>query len=265
MDDKEFVKDASENEPKVHNDEGHVDYNGYSDLEPQFRVESAESASKVKVEDDLAFMDTEAADLIASVSSIDEKKLNNIVDIGDYSRKYDVKPDRLAKANEKMVTMKAISKKTKKTKQNELVAADTVKLHKRTPEQYETIWKAFLKKEAKEFEKYMGYGQADIERIGINEFIDAMDWRHSKDICKYKTDAMHIIKCPSCNNAFGVYEVNVGLCKDCLKKYDMKKFWAQYAAVIENDRAAAMGIIYRFLAIPEFRELYFVEAPRMPL
>ncbi|MEG0728184.1 MAG: hypothetical protein RR420_01040 [Anaerovoracaceae bacterium] len=111
------------------------------------------------------------------------------------------------------------------------------------------IWDAFLATEKDDFLKSMGYGVNEINKIGINKFIKCMGWIDPNQVKSWRTDKIHIMPCPHCNNEFVVYVLDV-LCKHCKKHYDMNK--------IELAKGNTQGFLMAFKAFPDYRYMYQV-------
>lgn len=133
----------------------------------------------------------------------------------DHNPKYNISKEDLEKANELIRNMSL-------EKGDDLVIKDNMLIKK--TKNYDAIWKAFLDQEEEEFKKKMKYGKEDIERIGVNEFIDFLDWRDENDISKWRTDTLHVIPCLNCQDAFAIFE-HLALCKKCEGLYDLSKYW----------------------------------------
>ena len=90
---------------------------------------------------------------------------------------------------------------------------------------YKIIFDEFMK-HIDDFEKYMGYGKTEIDKIGYKKFIEKMGWTDESQVLSWKTDRAHIVPCVECNNDFAIFEMDFGLCDKCKKKYDLTKIQA---------------------------------------
>lgn len=109
------------------------------------------------------------------------------------------------------------------------------------------IWDEFKTRYSNDFEDYMGYGVEEIERIGINKFLTAMDWRSIDDVPKYKTDAIKVIPCCDCGNEFATYQLDYGLCDKCKPKYDLESFENALGAAEKENEGSSYDLIVLFI------------------
>lgn len=121
---------------------------------------------------------------------------------------------------------------------------------------YNILWKEFLKQE-QEFKDYMGYGKEEIEKIGIEEFIDFMGWDTVEDIPKYKTDRIKAIPCCHCGSHITTFQLDMGLCKECKKKYNIKLLNEQIESC--NDFQQEFFIVTSFVYFKDFRSIYLLD------
>ena len=127
------------------------------------------------------------------------------------------------------------------------------------------LWDEFLEKYEPEFKEYLGYGKEEIEKIGIDQFFDAIGWEKSEHLQSFKTDKMHVIPCIDCGSVFAVFEDGYGLCEECQKKYDLNDFSKFYSSVIDSaGEKAANDLISGFFAAPEYRQLFAVKPGNVP-
>jgi len=156
--------------------------------------------------------------------------MNDESDLPDHEEKYDIAEDTLTAANQKLAKLSSRTAEERvmsiieKPVDDSLIRVGNKIIHRRTEEEYETIWNSFLINAGDEFAEYMGYSIEDIERIGKNAFIDAFDWRLPTEVLSFKTDKIHIIPCVHCNNAFSDIEESFGLCESCKPLYDLNYF-----------------------------------------
>lgn len=151
----------------------------------------------------------------------DKKAEINPVD--DHSVKFNITQERLRIANERILDLSKTRKEEKGV--NVEIVGDKI-LHVRTEEDYKTIYVNFIEEEVEDFLEARGYGQLEIERIGIKKFIDANDWRGIEDINKWRTDAACIIPCLHCADEFAPLDMTgrlsvYGVCSKCTPLYDM--------------------------------------------
>lgn len=109
------------------------------------------------------------------------------------------------------------------------------------------IWDEFKTHYSNDFEDYMGYGVEEIERIGIDKFLTAMDWRSIDDVPKYKTDAIKVILCCDCGNEFATYQLDYGLCDKCKPKYDLESFEKALKAAEKENEGSSYDLIVLFI------------------
>lgn len=138
------------------------------------------------------------------------------------------------------------------SKRPETKIVDGELFHKRTTKSYEKIWNAF-RDDLKDFEEKMGYGKEMIEKIGVNKFIDAMDWRSPSDVPKWKTDMMHIYFCVNCEDNFVIYE-ETPICKVCKEQYDFEKI----EKAVESVNGYMVNML--FTMIPDFKVMFLKES-----
>lgn len=133
-----------------------------------------------------------------------------------------------------------------------VVSGDQI-IHRRTAEEYSMLWNKFLLEEEADFIKMFEYGKDAILRIGINKFIDAMDWVKEEDVAKWRTDSFNVVICPECDNDFGIYQ-KMGLCPNCLKKFDQTKIGALMNIVAMHSEILPGIINQSMYLIPELRK-----------
>lgn len=166
--------------------------------------------------------------------------------------------------------VKSISEKEKELVENAnkkislISKAKTIKLdgivtRKRTKKSYSNIWKIFLSIEP-EFKAYMGYGKEEIEAIGINKFIDFMDWSEEEDILKYKSDRVKAIPCIHCGKNMTTFQLDMGLCEHCKPLYYVDKLTKIMAEEDKINPGASFGVITAFIYVKEFRDMYYKNA-----
>jgi predicted metal-dependent phosphoesterase TrpH len=137
-----------------------------------------------------------------------------------------------------------------------IIEKDGMILHNRANSDYDELFHYFLKNEAEDYFREMGYSKEDVIRIGYKNFIDAHDWSTIEDIKKWRTDAVHIIPCVHCKKEFATYELDFGLCKKCTNLYDMQKFAKTCAANEAKDPGISYGMRAAFAFHKSFRECY---------
>lgn len=124
---------------------------------------------------------------------------------------------------------------------------------------YRKLWSYFLDHEAAAFEEERGLSVKDIKRIGIKKFVYANDWKNVEDVGKWKTDAFMVIPCPHCKRDFGVLDYTLGLCKNCLPKYNLRSFYEQMNDICGVDQDKSGRMLTLFLSVPEIRKTYIKE------
>lgn len=139
------------------------------------------------------------------------------------------------------------------------VKLDGIVTRKRTKKSYSNIWKIFLSIEP-EFKAYMGYGKEEIEVIGINKFIDFMDWSEEEDILKYKSDRVKAIPCIHCGKHMTTFQLDLGLCEHCKPLYYTDKLTKIMAEEDKVNPGASFGVITAFIYVKEFRDMYYKQA-----
>lgn len=120
---------------------------------------------------------------------------------------------------------------------------------------YNILWKNFLK-QISEFEDYMGYGEKEIREIGIENFLDFMDWKTIEDIPKYKTDKIKAIPCCHCGKHMTTFQLDMGLCDECKKLYNLKMLNEQISS---SEPEAESAIVTSFVYFKDFRDLYLLD------
>ena len=179
----------------------------------------------------------------------------DIKPIPEHNPKYNISKEELEKANQTILNM---SQKRKEEEGKKTVIKNGAIIHKRTPYLYKSIWRAF-KKHDEDFRAISGYGIIEIEKIGINKFIDAMDWRNAKDVEKFKTDKCHVMICVNCNNDFGIFEITYSLCPSCVKLFDIKKLNEHCSIAQKEHERGAFEVSINFLMHKDYRDNYLLE------
>lgn len=172
----------------------------------------------------------------------------------DHNERYNISKEELENYNERM-------KNISNLKEDEIKSVNGIKTKKRTTRQYNKIWSDFLKNHAQDFTKYMGYGVKEITKIGFKEFIDFMDWREPSDIGRYRYDRIKVIPCQHCKSHFTTFQLDMGLCNDCKKEFDLEKFGEVCAASEEKDPGSAGGLVVMFTYFEDFRNIYKKNIP----
>ena len=148
-----------------------------------------------------------------------------IVPVDEHDPRFNVSKTKIEQANE---AIRNLSKLKKEESGIDVEIVGDKLIHKRTSEDYVKCWNKFLEEEEKEFEESLAYGRETIARIGVEKFIDAQDWRDEYDVCKWKTDAAHVIPCLHCGDEFAHIQFSgslglYGLCSKCVKLYDLPR------------------------------------------
>ena len=180
----------------------------------------------------------------------------------DHNPRFDITADTMMSADEKMKNIsqakeEVLQKSLKKREEDNVKLADdgSTIIHDRKFNEYYILWDAFVRTEEPEFQKNMGYGKDEIEKIGIFKFIDAMDWKTASDISKWKTDKFHIVICPHCKDEFAVFE-NYGLCHNCRPLFDLEKLQDVIVAVNNENPGFLLQQIASFVFDEEVRNMY---------
>lgn len=122
------------------------------------------------------------------------------------------------------------------------------------------IWAAFLKGEAHDFAKEMGYGPKEIKAIGVRKFIAAHGWSRTDQVVSWRTDLWRIVICPGCGKDFGILNDDMGLCSKCLPLYDLNAYFAEVQRIVGEDTekmSEALGkAIIAFMYSSELRAKY---------
>ncbi len=116
-------------------------------------------------------------------------------------------------------------------KEPEIITVDGKKIRKRSHDDVERLWSIFKKNTAEQFKAYMGYGVEEIEKIGIEKFLEAQDWYYDTDINSYKRDIDKVVICPVCKNEFCLFPTEYGVCNNCQKDYDMNRFESSLSSI----------------------------------
>ena len=167
----------------------------------------------------------------------------------DHNARYNISKEELEAHNERM-------KKISELTEDEIKSINGIKTKKRTTRQYNKIWSDFLKYHAQDFTKYMGYGVKEITEIGFKEFIDFIDWRESSDIPRYRYDRIKVIPCQHCKQHFTTFQLDMGLCNECKKEFDLEKFGEICAASEQKEPGSAGGLVVMFTYFEDFRNIY---------
>lgn len=163
--------------------------------------------------------------------------------------------------------------KNKNFKRPDTILKNGKKIRKRTPERSAALWKLFQDKYADDFKDYMGYGVEDIERIGIEEFLDAMDWYYDSDlettdkesgkaIPSYESDSNKVLVCSVCHNAFATFPLEYGICPNCLEHFDKKKMEEEIQHQALSSPNDLLGFFTLIAFDEEVRET-FRKAPKL--
>jgi hypothetical protein len=131
--------------------------------------------------------------------------------------------------------------------------------HRRTASVYRLLWKYFLEQELVNFSNNMGYGRKEIEAIGWKKFIDINDWMTVEDVARWKTDAIHVVPCSHCKQEFTTYEMDFGLCDNCIKLYDITALAAFCAEQEEKEQGIFSAILAVFYVDENFRGKFLKE------
>ena len=100
---------------------------------------------------------------------------------------------------------------TEENKKGNIVSINGIKTRVRTKEEIDKLWNIFKEKYADEYEKFMGYGVKEIEKIGYEKFINFWDVSSEEEM-DFKKDVIRIIPCRHCNKEFATYQLDYGLC-----------------------------------------------------
>lgn len=172
----------------------------------------------------------------------------------DHNARYDITEEEMESYNNRMKNISSLSPE-------EIKSSNGIKTKKRSTRQYNKIWSDFLKNHASEFTKYMGYGVKEITNIGFKDFIDFMDWRVSADIGRYRYDRVKVIPCQHCKQHFTTFQIDLGLCNECKKEFDLEKFGEVCAASEEKDPGSTGGLVVMFTYFEDFRNIYKKNIP----
>lgn len=183
------------------------------------------------------------------MSDLNEQKLKALSSVSseDQNERYNIPKEKLQVLDHNMKNI---------TRQDQIKEVGNYKTRKRTNKEYSALWDIFKDRYADDYEKYMGYGVKTIEKIGVKEFIDFMDWSCEDDIQKYKTDRVKVIPCVNCGCHFTTFQIDLGLCSNCVDLFDMKKFSQTLEANEAKETGSSAGTQIMFVYIEEFRNLY---------
>lgn len=136
---------------------------------------------------------------------------------------------------------------------NNVVKINGVKTRKRTKEQIDELWRIFKEKYAEDYEKFMGYGIKEIEKIGYDKFINFWDVSSEEEM-NFRKDTIRIIPCIHCRKEFATYQIDFGLCHKCSKDYDLEKFGSMCEASDKINPGSSYDLIASFvyLGLNEF-------------
>lgn len=178
-----------------------------------------------------------------------KKEILSVIDNlkeGDQDKKYDLPKEVLKESNEllKNVSLETVNKKLKKKPKEE--------------KDFDKVWKFFSENEyAKEFKSYMGYGVEEIEKVGVEKFLKAVDW--SIDNVKnhqWTRDAVKVLICGECKNEFTTFQLDYGLCDNCKPKFDIARFEKSLSALEKKIPGSSEQEIMLFTFFEEYRECY---------
>lgn len=182
------------------------------------------------------------------MDKLKQEKLDAIDGIEtELNPKYEIEKDKLHTMNSNMSN---ISNKDKVKKIDGIVTKE------RTDEDYNLIWNYFYDYYRQSFESYMGYGVNEIQKIGVNKFIDYIDWRCTEDVDNYKNDRIKVIPCVHCKSEFTTFQMDLGLCEKCKDKYKLEKFDDMCAASEEKDPGSSAGLVMLFTYFEDFRNMF---------
>ena len=142
---------------------------------------------------------------------------------------------------------------TEENKKGNIVSINGIKTRVRTKEEIDKLWNIFKEKYADEYEKFMGYGVKEIEKIGYEKFINFWDVSSEEEM-DFKKDVIRIIPCRHCNKEFATYQLDYGLCDKCKKEYDLKKFEEMLKISDNENPGSSYDLIASFvyLGLDEF-------------
>jgi hypothetical protein len=168
--------------------------------------------------------------------------------LDDHSERFNVQKDILDQANQKMKDM-GLDTEIK----------DDYIVTKKSNEDIDSIWEAFLESEEPDFKEKMGYGKEDIEKIGAKEFINFMDWSKTSDITKWRSDLLHVVPCCDCEKKFSVLE-NLGLCPKCMLAYDLEKVQKEFTGLKQNHQYSVAILCGMFHKSKAYRGMFRKES-----
>ena len=142
---------------------------------------------------------------------------------------------------------------TEENKKGNIVSINGIKTRVRTKEEIDRLWNIFKEKYADEYEKFMGYGVKEIEKIGYEKFINFWDVSSEEEM-DFKKDVIRIIPCRHCNKEFATYQLDYRLCDKCKKEYDLKKFEEMLKISDNENPGSSYDLIASFvyLGLDEF-------------
>ena len=162
-----------------------------------------------------------------------------MINLPEHNEKYNVDKTKLEEANKKIRELSLLARGDDFKVVNEKI------IRKRTDKDYLEIWTEFLTNEESDFRQKMMYGKEEIERIGINKFIDTMDWSLG-ETGKWRTDRMYVVICCNCKDNFSIYN-HGGLCPTCEKDFRLDDFLKI---------CTSSKILEKFYFDPKFRNEY---------
>ena len=194
-------------------------------------------------ENDNYFPDQEIEKLIEVSSLFNDDQTPSKIEDQDHMNKFDIPKSKMEQANAKMVSIGEKTGKGEEVEEKqepvrffsnpkekiieqtlerrpELKRVGNVLVHKKTEEQYNSMWKYFSENALRHFEKIMGYGESEIRSIGIEKFIDAFDWTETSQIDRWEDDNLRVIPCCHCGKEFSIFQ-DFGLCENCKLLYDL--------------------------------------------
>ena len=144
-------------------------------------------------------------------------------------------------------------------KKDKIININGAKTRVRTKEEIDKLWNIFKEKYADEFEKFMGYGIKEIEKIGHDKFINFWDVSSEEEM-DFKKDVIRIIPCRHCSKEFATYQLDYGLCDKCKKLYDLEKFKDMCRASDEENPGSSYDLIAAFVYLG-LNEFFYKETP----
>lgn len=158
-------------------------------------------------------------------------------------KKYDINKEKLEKLNQSLKEGRSIESNSKKKPVNK---------------NREDVWNLFNEpKYINDFQAYTGYSLKDIERVGVDKFLDFVDWStENVENLQWRKDAIKTLICGECSNEFTTYQLDFGLCDKCKSNFDLDRFEKSLQILENKESGSSEQEIMLFAFFKEYRDCY---------